>query len=187
MVGRSPTVTVPTGVPDAMPMSTDSAEDDSCRSALTSDEHVEVQYACAFEPVPSEVQVHAWCTQIMRALHSNALLCVRIVDADESQSLNREYRGHDRPTNVLSFPAEIDNPDHQIPVLGDLLICAPIIAAEAMEQGKPLAHHWQHMLVHGILHLMGYDHQLPDEQAEMEAQEITLLAQMGVPDPYWIG
>ncbi len=143
---------------------------------------VEVQYAST-EPqaVPTATLVH-WALHAMQ--QHPGQLCVRIVDAEESQMLNHTYRGKDYPTNVLSFPADADLPGGV--VLGDLAICAPVVAAEAAAQGKPLTQHWAHMLVHGILHLQGYDHDEPAAAATMETLEIKLLADLGMPDPYWV-
>jgi probable rRNA maturation factor len=111
---------------------------------------------------------------------------VRVVDVEEMQTLNREYRDKDEPTNVLSFPAgEITGlPDDEGGVLGDVVICAAIVRAEAVEQKKALADHWRHMLVHGTLHLLGYDHMTDAEAAEMEGLEVRILTSLGVADPY---
>ncbi|AXR06095.1 rRNA maturation RNase YbeY [Salinimonas sediminis] len=107
----------------------------------------------------------------------------RFVGIEESQALNLQFRGKDKPTNVLSFPFE-SPPGIEMPLLGDLVICAPVISQEAAEQNKPVAFHYAHMLVHGILHLLGYDH-IEDTQAdEMEALEIRILAELGIDDPY---
>jgi len=107
----------------------------------------------------------------------------RIVDAPESQALNRQYRGKDYPTNVLSFPAEY-NEFLPYDYLGDLVICAPVVEREANEQGKQLLDHWAHMVVHGMLHLQGYDHESDEQAAEMEALEIEILAALGHTNPY---
>ncbi len=110
-------------------------------------------------------------------------LTIRIVDEDESQELNHTYRDKNKPTNVLSFPFDAP-PGIEINLLGDLVICANVVAKEADEQGKPLLHHWAHMIVHGTLHLLGYDHIEDDEAEEMEAIEIAILAKLGIDDPY---
>jgi len=112
-------------------------------------------------------------------------LSIRIVSIEESQSLNAQYRGKDKPTNVLSF--ESDLPDF-VPsaFLGDLVICAQIVANEALEQQKTLEHHWAHMCIHGMLHLMGLDHIQDADAHEMESLEITILAKLGIDDPYQI-
>jgi probable rRNA maturation factor len=104
-------------------------------------------------------------------------LTIRVVGAAESRKLNRTWRGKDKPTNVLSFAA-------QPPVLGDLAICAPVVAREAREQGKSPSAHWAHMVVHGVLHLLGYDHENDRDAQRMEARETKILAQLGMPNPY---
>lgn len=110
-------------------------------------------------------------------------LAIRIVDAAEGRELNHQYRGRDYATNVLSFPADLP-PGLRLPLLGDLIICAPIVAREAAEQGKPLRDHYAHMTVHGVLHLLGYDHMVDDEAERMEALERRALAGLGIADPY---
>jgi probable rRNA maturation factor len=110
-------------------------------------------------------------------------LVVRIVDEAESAALNDRYRGKPEPTNVLSFPCE-SPPGLALPHLGDLVICAPVVEREAREQGKPSEAHWAHMLVHGLLHLRGYDHQNEAEAETMEALESAILGQLGYPNPY---
>lgn len=108
---------------------------------------------------------------------------IRFVDELESQTLNRDYRGKDKTTNVLSFPFE-GPPGVDLPLLGDLVICHAVVAKEASEQGKPIEHHYAHMVIHGILHLMGYDHIDDHEAEEMEQFERELLAELNIPDPY---
>jgi probable rRNA maturation factor len=110
-------------------------------------------------------------------------LSIRLVDATEGRELNRHYRERDYATNVLSFPADLP-PGVRLPLLGDLIICAPVIAREAVEQGKPLRHHYAHMTVHGVLHLLGHDHLIDAEAERMEALERRALAGLGIPDPY---
>lgn len=109
-------------------------------------------------------------------------ICIRVVDEDESRRLNREYRHKDASTNVLSFPAGIDLPGARI--LGDVVICAPVVAREADLQHKRYEHHFAHMVVHGVLHLLGYDHQADADAAAMERLEIKVLDRFGVGDPY---
>ena len=113
----------------------------------------------------------------VRRRHGSAELTIRVVGAAESRRLNRTWRGKDKPTNVLSFAAEA-------PLLGDLAICAPVVAREARTQGKPRSAHWAHMVVHGVLHLLGYDHENDRDAARMEARETKILAQLGMPNPY---
>ncbi|SHE87748.1 probable rRNA maturation factor [Modicisalibacter ilicicola DSM 19980] len=110
-------------------------------------------------------------------------LTIRLVSLDESRSLNRDYRHKDSPTNVLSFPFEAP-PGLELPLLGDLAICHAVVAREAQEQHKPLTDHYAHMVVHGTLHLLGYDHMKEADADEMEALERDILAAMGIGDPY---
>jgi probable rRNA maturation factor len=108
-------------------------------------------------------------------------LGIRIVGAAEGRALNARWRGRDRPTNVLSFPAAASLRPRQ---LGDLVVCAPVVAREAREQGKALAAHWAHMIVHGTLHLLGFDHVRAADARRMEGRERALLARLGISDPY---
>jgi probable rRNA maturation factor len=108
-------------------------------------------------------------------------LGIRVVGSRESRALNARWRGRDKPTNVLSFPAAAHLGGRQV---GDLVVCAPVVAREAREQGKPLAAHWAHMIVHGTLHLLGFDHARPADARRMEGRERALLARIGIADPY---
>ncbi len=112
-------------------------------------------------------------------------LAIRLVDLDEGRALNRHYRGKDYATNVLSFPAELP-PGVPLPLIGDLAICAPVVAREAHEQGKPLRDHYAHLTVHGVLHLLDFDHIVEAEAEAMEALETSVLARLGIDDPYRI-
>lgn len=132
--------------------------------------------------VPAESLLQAWA-QAAWLEQNPSEVTIRIVGTDESQALNQQYRGKDKPTNVLSFPFEAPA-GITVPLAGDLVICAPVVEVEAREQLKELSTHWAHMVVHGMLHLQGYDH-IDDEDAEaMEALEIRLLAQFGFGNPY---
>jgi len=113
-------------------------------------------------------------------------LSIRIVTRSESRRLNRTYRGRDYPTNVLSFPAgrTVQDRARTAAPLGDLAVCAAVVAREAQLQGKPASAHWAHMIVHGTLHVLGYDHERPREAKRMEQRERTVLARLGFPDPY---
>ena len=111
-------------------------------------------------------------------------LSSRLVDAEEGQQLNATWRNKDYPTTVLSFPADIPDGLLDIPLLGDLVICVPVVEREAAEQGKALTAHWAHLVIHGCLHLLGYDHIDDAEAEEMEELERQLLAEIGYPDPY---
>ncbi len=108
-------------------------------------------------------------------------LGIRVVGSRESRALNGRWRGRDAPTNVLSFPASAELRGRQ---LGDLVVCAPVVAREAREQGKALAAHWAHMIVHGTLHLAGFDHERTADAKRMEGRERALLARLGFADPY---
>ncbi|MDY7115709.1 rRNA maturation RNase YbeY [Halomonas sp. SSL-5] len=146
---------------------------------------VDRQVAIAAEGLPSQAELDAWVGAVLsrQAVDPDSELSVRLVDADESQALNRDYRGRDKPTNVLSFPFE-NPPCVSLPLLGDLVICHPVVAAEAAEQDKSLHDHYAHMVVHGTLHLLGFDHLEDDEAEAMEALEREILAELGIADPY---
>ncbi len=122
--------------------------------------------------------VAAW---VKAALFADAELTVRFVDAEEGRTLNRTYRGKDYSTNVLTFAYAESEDD---PVTGDLILCCPVVEKEAAEQGKPLAAHYAHLLVHGALHAQGYDHEEEAEAEEMEGIETEILTALGFPDPY---
>ena len=126
--------------------------------------------------VPSPGRLRQWAEAALGG--ERAELTVRIVGARESQALNRRFRGKDKPTNVLSFPYEEPG------VLGDLVVCAPVVNREAREQGKARAAHWAHMVVHGVLHLRGFDHIRNAEARVMESRERAILARLSFPDPY---
>ncbi|URL59432.1 rRNA maturation RNase YbeY [Luteibacter flocculans] len=147
---------------------------------------VAVGYATASRKgVPASASFRRWVEAALKGARRRKAteVAIRIVDADEGQALNLQYRGRDYATNVLSFPADLP-PGVNLPLIGDLVICAPVVAREAAEQGKTAAHHWAHMTVHGTLHLLGYDH-IDDAEAEaMEALETRILAGLGIPDPY---
>lgn len=121
-----------------------------------------------------------------KSLAEGTELSVRLVDKEEMRALNRDYRNKDKPTNVLSFPAGAMRglPAEAGRVLGDIVICAPLVGDEAARQGKALGDHWAHMLVHGTLHLLGYDHDSDTEAVEMEALETQILTSNGLKDPY---
>lgn len=148
---------------------------------------VAVSYALPRAGLPAATSFRKWVAAALKNRIREADLAIRLVDAKEGRSLNHHYRGKDYPTNVLSFPAELPEglPEEvKFPLLGDLVICAPVVAREAVEQGKPLMAHWAHMVVHGVLHLLGYDHE-EDEDAEiMEALEIQRLEGLGIANPY---
>jgi len=138
-----------------------------------------VQRATRARGVPAPASLRAWASAALSC--APGALTIRVVGEKESRRLNQQYRSKDQPTNVLSFGAE-DAPDE--PALGDLVICAPVVAREAREQGKPARAHWAHMVVHGCLHLLGHDHVRSREARRMEAREINILRDLGFPDPY---
>jgi probable rRNA maturation factor len=146
---------------------------------------LEVQYACASGDVPDETALHAWALAALDGSVAPLELVIRIVDEAESRALNSRYRGKDRPTNVLSFSFEAP-PGVESNHLGDLVICAPVVQREANEQGKQPDHHWAHMVVHGVLHLRGYDHCEERQAAEMETLEKQVLEGFGIADPYTV-
>ena len=133
--------------------------------------------------LPSFDDIHLWLSNAISMFQHNAEVTVRIVDQQESNQLNLDYRGKDKPTNVLSFPFELP-PGIEMDLLGDLIICRQIVEQEAIEQDKPASAHWAHMVVHGSLHLLGYDHIEDDEAEEMESLETEIMQSMGFNDPY---
>ncbi|MFZ7187501.1 rRNA maturation RNase YbeY [Avibacterium avium] len=135
------------------------------------------------ENLPTEQQFQQWATAAVQAENLQPEITIRVVDEAESQSLNATYRGKDYPTNVLSFPFECPE-EVELSLLGDLVICRQVVEREAQEQGKPLMAHWAHMVVHGCLHLLGYDHIEDDEAEEMESLETEIMQDLGFADPY---
>ncbi len=144
---------------------------------------VEIQNATETVDLPSKETFNQWAQAALVKEIEAAEVVIRIVDEAESQTLNLDYRGKDRPTNVLSFPFEAP-PQVPCNLLGDLVICAPVVMREAEAQNKSALSHWAHMTVHGMLHLQGFDH-LDDNEAEiMEARERQILRELGFSDPY---
>jgi len=133
---------------------------------------------------PSEAQFRLWCEMGLRPRSADSELTIRLVDEAEGRELNHTWRHKDYATNVLSFPADVPDDMLDIPLLGDLVICVPVVNREAGDQGKAVDAHWAHMVIHGCLHLLGYDHIDDEEAEEMEALERTLLEELGYPDPY---
>lgn len=143
--------------------------------------NVELQNASASADVPVEDDLRRWAAAAVK--RAAAEIVIRVVDEDESAELNGHYRYKSGPTNVLSFPFEAP-PGVETDILGDLVICAPVVEREAREQCKTPAAHWAHMVVHGVLHLQGYDHIEEEEAQRMEAEEIALLRGLGFANPY---
>jgi probable rRNA maturation factor len=155
--------------------------------------NVELQVACRTETIPHEDDIRGWIEDALRASGGASEgeydVVVRVVDERESRALNYRFRQKDKPTNVLAFPAGDaaatgDLPDAAEKPLGDLAVCAPVLEREAREQGKSPAAHWGHLLVHGTLHLLGYDHEDAAGAARMERLETGILAARGIADPY---
>lgn len=143
---------------------------------------LEIQRMVDDPGTPANDQIERWVTLALKG-EGKVMVNLRIVDEAEGWALNKQWRGRDSATNVLSFPADVPAGD-DIRVLGDVVICAPVVVRESVEQGKPLMHHWAHLIVHGLLHLLGYDH-IDGKHAEvMEARELEILADLGIPDPY---
>jgi probable rRNA maturation factor len=138
---------------------------------------------CALADLPTEAQFQTWVDAALADQDKEFEVVIRLVDEAESAQLNQEYRGKSGATNILSFEFEI--PDN-VPVnlLGDLVICAPLVKKEALAQHKVLEHHWAHLVIHGVLHLRGYDHLEEAEAEEMEAKEIEILQQLHISNPY---
>ncbi len=133
--------------------------------------------------LPTYEDILLWLDSTLAKFKPQAEVTVRVVDEQESQELNHDYRGKDKPTNVLSFPFEAP-PGIDIDLLGDLVICKQVVEREAIEQNKPPISHWAHMVVHGCLHLLGYDHIEDQEAYEMESLETEIMKSMGYSDPY---
>lgn len=144
---------------------------------------IDVQVSSGRSGLPSVPKLRHWARTALAGRRREAEVSIRIVDAAESRALNLRYRGKDRPTNVLAFPADLPA-ELQVALLGDLVICKEVVEAEARAQGKPADAHWAHMVVHGVLHLIGYDHQEPEAAQAMESAEAEILAALGWPDPY---
>lgn len=144
---------------------------------------LDLQIACEETNLPTHQQFTDWLTAALKDTKPDAEVTIRLVEPEESQSLNSEYRGKDKPTNVLSF--EFDAPPMlELNLLGDLVICKSIIEHEAVEQEKALNDHWAHMVIHGALHLLGMDHIEANQATEMESLEKTILATLAIDDPY---
>ena len=146
---------------------------------------IEIQVVYQTPELPSEQQIQHWVDTALAEIQQDNEVVVRIVDEAESAALNEKYRHKQGATNILSFPVEIpEGVELEFNLLGDLVVCAPVLTREAQQQGKNLHDHWAHIIIHGVLHLLGYDH-LDDAQAdEMERKEIALLQQLNISNPY---
>lgn len=144
---------------------------------------LDLQIAANNLNLPTQAEFETWVRTAVGQTMPEVELTIRIVEVAESQLLNLTYRGKDKPTNVLSFPFEAP-PEVELPLLGDLVICAHVVEQEAIEQNKPLNAHWAHMVIHGCLHLLGYDHIIDQEADEMESLETQLVEGLGFTNPY---
>ena len=142
-----------------------------------------VQRLSRAAPVPPDADLCSWVDCALQESAAISSVTIRVVDEDEARQLNHKYRDRDHATNVLSFVADFP-PERALADLGDLVICAPVVAREALAQGKALADHWAHLVIHGTLHLRGFEHTEPDAARQMEALEVKLLAALEIPDPY---
>ena len=144
---------------------------------------VDIQIESQSKQLPSTDQFQVWVDTVLTHADEDSEVVIRIVDEAEMIQFNQQYRQKEGTTNILSFP--FDAPDEvESSLLGDLLVCAPVIEKEALLQNKKLAHHWSHMIIHGVLHLLGYDHINDDEAQEMEALEIKMLSTIDIANPY---
>jgi len=144
---------------------------------------LELQIASNAQTLPHPSQFREWVGNTLSDRMDEAQLTIRIVDEEEMTELNETYRKKQGPTNVLSFPADI-NPEFEMPLLGDIVICASVVQRESSDAEIDLLAHWAHMVVHGTLHLLGYDHIQKDDAELMEALEEEILTEMGYPAPY---
>ena len=152
---------------------------------LSSDVHIDVQVSSSSTFLPDELQLKAWAEAAVGQHKDEAEISFLIVDLEEGADLNARWRNKEGATNVLSFPSDLP-PELNLPLLGDLVICAPVVEKEAKEQVKTLESHWAHMVVHGTLHLLGYDHIKEDQAEKMESLETAILKELGYPDPYQV-
>jgi len=144
---------------------------------------VDLQLACGDKAVPSSEDFQRWAEAALSPYKKPFELTIRLVNSDEGRQLNHQYRNKDNATNVLSFPFEV--PDGiELDLLGDLVICVEVVEQEAIEQNKTLQAHWAHMVIHGCLHLLGFDHIEDDEAEEMEALETQIITALGFAAPY---
>lgn len=145
---------------------------------------VTIQYAAAGNDLPTRPLLRRWVRAALETEVADLAIVLRFVEEAESRALNRRYRHHDRATNVLSFVYDAERGAEGHRLSGDIVLCAPLVRREATKQGKPLAAHCAHLVVHGMLHLQGYDHDRAVEAAQMEAREIAVLARLGFGNPY---
>lgn len=146
---------------------------------------LEVQRTIESVYIPSDEDFQLWIESALKEYTKDAEVLIRIVDEQEISVLNQQYRFKQGTTNILSFPSEVPDIVTDVILLGDLVVCASILEDEAKRQGKALKNHWAHIIIHGILHLLGYDHIQATEALEMEKKEVFILQQLNVGNPYW--
>ena len=144
---------------------------------------VDIQMASASEEAPDPQSIERWVSAAVGNQRDSTELSIRIVDTEEGRALNEQFRGSTGATNVLSFPFENESPE-PLPLIGDIVICAPVVRKEASDQNKTLNAHWAHMIIHGVLHLLGYDHQNETDANLMESLETEIMQGLGFPPPY---
>ena len=144
---------------------------------------LDIQSASSSEDAPDDQSIKRWVSAVLDSKTGDTELSVRIVEEDEGKALNEPYRGASGPTNVLSFPFDEKTPE-PLPRIGDIVVCAPVVAREAEQQNKALNAHWAHMIIHGVLHLLGYDHQNENDANLMESLETEIMQGLGFPPPY---
>lgn len=149
---------------------------------------IDIQNATGKPLFVNEDTIEQWAKITLGKALAAAELSLRFVDKTEIQILNRDYRHMDKPTNVLAFPVDIpEEVQENCPLLGDVIICPEVLMEESLTQKKDLSQHWAHITIHGLLHLLGYDHIEEDEAKEMQEMEITCLNQLGFSNPYGDG
>lgn len=147
--------------------------------------HIDIQHACESEIPFADEQLIQWAELPLVSELQSAEVTLRLVEIDEMQGLNHSYRQQNKPTNVLAFPASLpENIELDFPLLGDVIICPQVLHEESQSLDKPLQEHWAHIIIHGILHLLGYDHIKESDAEKMQAIEIKLLAELGFTNPY---
>lgn len=144
---------------------------------------IDIQIATVFAPIPKTETLHQWVSAGLDSLPTPASVCLRLVEEAEIQALNQTYRHKNKPTNVLSFPFHHVGP-HDAHLLGDIVIAPSVLATEAQSQNKPLEAHWAHIVIHGCLHLLGYDHIHEEDANKMQKTEREILGKLGFDDPY---
>ena len=145
---------------------------------------LEVQRVIETRYIPSDKELQLCLEKTLENYSEDAEVLIRVVDHQEMSALNEQYRHKQGPTNILSFPFEVPESVKGVNLLGDLVVCAPVIEKEAQAQQKSLKDHWTHIIIHGILHLLGYDHIDDSDALEMEAKEILILQQLNIDNPY---